>query len=41
MSAIMEPKHEQDLFITSRVLAETLPWKSKTKLLTEKAETKA
>lgn len=37
----MEPKHEQDLFITSRVLAETLPWKSKTKLLMEKAETKA
>lgn len=41
MSAITEPKHEQDLFITSRVSAETLAWKSKINLLMDNAKTKA
>lgn len=39
MSAITEPKHEQDLFITSRVSAETLAWKIN--LLMDNAKTKA
>lgn len=41
MSAIIEPKHEQNFFIPNRVLAETLPWRSKINWLTEKAKTKA
>lgn len=41
MSAITEPKHEQDLFITSGVSAETLAWESKINLLMDNAKTKA